>query len=159
MKAGWGQRTIRIGSRILTTRSGPQRLPHDGSCLRLCSSCVATAAASRAEPVALGGRGGGSQSGDPRIPDDRYRTKMIWLNRRDFFYHAEPDQVAKVITETKQLIHELYRRGEVDAVLPQVDHYHPRPTNPPKPFRGGLTSASSGFDNIPIRQSQRNYNA
>jgi hypothetical protein len=52
-------------------------------------------------------------------PDERYRTKMIWWNRRDFFYHAEPDQVAKIITGTKQLIHELYRRGEVDAVLPK----------------------------------------
>ena len=52
-------------------------------------------------------------------PDERYRTKMIWWNRRDFFYHAEPDQVAKIITETKQLIHELYRRGDVDAVLPK----------------------------------------
>lgn len=52
-------------------------------------------------------------------PDERYRTKMIWWNRRDFFYHAEPDQVAKIITETKQLIHELYRRGEVDAALPK----------------------------------------
>ncbi|WP_193791125.1 hypothetical protein [Mycobacterium paraense] len=51
-------------------------------------------------------------------PDERYRTKMIWWNRRDFFYHADPDQVAKTITETKQLIHELYRRGRVDAAVP-----------------------------------------
>lgn len=50
-------------------------------------------------------------------PDERYRTKMLWLNRRDFFHHAEPDQVAKIVTETKHLIHELYRRGEVDAAL------------------------------------------
>jgi len=50
-------------------------------------------------------------------PNDRYRTKMLWLNRRDFFHHAEPDQVAKIVTETKHLIHELFRRSQVDAVL------------------------------------------
>jgi hypothetical protein len=49
-------------------------------------------------------------------PDERYQTKMIWWNRRDFFNHAEPEQVAKIITETKHLIHELYRRGGADAV-------------------------------------------
>ncbi|WP_193376510.1 hypothetical protein [Mycobacterium sp. UM_CSW] len=52
-------------------------------------------------------------------PDERYRTKMMWWNRRDFFNHAEPDQIAKTIVETKYLLHELYRRGRVDPVHPK----------------------------------------
>lgn len=32
-------------------------------------------------------------------PDPRYRTKMMWWNRRDFVNHAEPDQVAKILQE------------------------------------------------------------
>jgi hypothetical protein len=50
-------------------------------------------------------------------PDERYRTKMLWWNRRDFFNYAQPDQVAKLLAETKVLLHELYRRGGVDAIL------------------------------------------
>jgi hypothetical protein len=50
-------------------------------------------------------------------PDERYRTKMLWWNRRDFFNYAQPDQVAKILAETKLLLHESYRRGGVDAIL------------------------------------------
>jgi hypothetical protein len=49
-------------------------------------------------------------------PDDRYQTKMIWWNRRDFFSYAEPDQVAKILAETQRLIHGLHRRGADDSV-------------------------------------------
>ena len=52
-------------------------------------------------------------------PDERYRTKMLWWNRRDFFNYAQPDQVAKLLAETKLLLHELYRRGGVDTILPE----------------------------------------
>ncbi|OBI47113.1 hypothetical protein A5706_28840 [Mycobacterium sp. E796] len=52
-------------------------------------------------------------------PDERYRTKMMWWNRRDFFNHAEPDQIAKTVIETKYLLHELYRRSRVDPVHPK----------------------------------------
>jgi hypothetical protein len=52
-------------------------------------------------------------------PDERYRTKMMWWNRRDFFYHADSDQIAKTIIETKHLLYELYRRGRVDPVPPK----------------------------------------
>lgn len=52
-------------------------------------------------------------------PDERYRTKMLWWNRRDFFNYAQPDQVAKILAETKLVLHELYRRGGVDAILPE----------------------------------------
>jgi hypothetical protein len=41
-------------------------------------------------------------------------------DRCDFFNYAQPDQVAKILTETKLLLHELYRRGGVDAILPEL---------------------------------------
>ena len=50
-------------------------------------------------------------------PDERYQTKMMWWNRRDFVNYAEPQQVAKILTETADLTQELYRRGEVDPYL------------------------------------------
>jgi hypothetical protein len=43
-------------------------------------------------------------------PDDRYKTKMIWWNRRDFVKHAEPQQAAKILVETQQLTQEFYSR-------------------------------------------------
>jgi hypothetical protein len=52
-------------------------------------------------------------------PDERYRTRMMWWNRRDFFNYAQPNEVAKILAETKLLLHELHRRGGVDAILPQ----------------------------------------
>lgn len=32
-------------------------------------------------------------------PDERYRTKMMWWDRRTFANHAEPDQVSKILIE------------------------------------------------------------
>ncbi len=53
---------------------------------------------------------GGVVAGIPAAPypDERYQTKMIWWNRRDFVTHAEPGQVAKILTETSQLTREFY---------------------------------------------------
>lgn len=39
-------------------------------------------------------------------PDDRYQTKMIWWNRRDFVSHAEPRQAATIFAETQRLTRE-----------------------------------------------------
>jgi len=50
-------------------------------------------------------------------PDERYRTKMLWWNRHDFFNYAQPDQVAKILTETELLLRALHRRGGVDALF------------------------------------------
>ncbi len=47
-------------------------------------------------------------------PDERYQTKMMWWNRRDFVKYAEPDQVAKILTETNQLTQEFYRQYEME---------------------------------------------
>jgi hypothetical protein len=43
-------------------------------------------------------------------PDDRYQTKMIWWNRRDFINYAEPRQAAKILTESLRLTKEFYGR-------------------------------------------------
>jgi len=80
--------------------------------------CMATAATS----VLKGwGSSGGVVAPIPATPypDERYRTRVMWWNRRDFFNYAQPDEVAKVLGETKLLLHELYRRGGVDAILPK----------------------------------------
>jgi hypothetical protein len=45
-------------------------------------------------------------------PDDRYQTKMIWWDTRDFIKHAEPEQVAKILTENELLTREIHRRGD-----------------------------------------------
>ncbi len=46
-------------------------------------------------------------------PDERYQTKMMWWNRRDFVNHAAPEQVAKILTETQQLT-QMFDRDSVD---------------------------------------------
>ncbi|UMB69061.1 hypothetical protein [Mycobacterium paraterrae] len=50
-------------------------------------------------------------------PNDRYQTKLLWWNRHDFFGHAQPDQLAKIVCETKDLLHEQFRRGEIGTDL------------------------------------------
>ncbi|MGA7055321.1 MAG: hypothetical protein WBZ37_29475 [Mycobacterium sp.] len=62
---------------------------------------------------------GGVLAGIPATPypDERYQTKMMWWNRSDWVHHAEPDQVAKILTETKQLTEEYYRKRETEAPL------------------------------------------
>jgi len=46
-------------------------------------------------------------------PNEHYRTKMMWWNRRDFVSHAQPRQLGKIVSETKELLHEQFRRGRV----------------------------------------------
>jgi hypothetical protein len=46
-------------------------------------------------------------------PNDRYQTKMIWWDGRDFINHAEPEQVAKILMENEQLTGEVHRRGDL----------------------------------------------
>lgn len=42
-------------------------------------------------------------------PNERYQTKMMWWDRRDFAKHAEPEQVAKILQETTHLSREYDR--------------------------------------------------
>jgi hypothetical protein len=48
-------------------------------------------------------------------PNQHYRTKMMWWNRRDFVSHARPGQLGKIVSETKELLHEQFRRTKVGA--------------------------------------------
>jgi hypothetical protein len=50
-------------------------------------------------------------------PNAQYETQLLWWNRRDFFSHAQPEQLAKIVAETKQLLHEQFRRGQIAADL------------------------------------------
>ncbi|MGA9677105.1 MAG: hypothetical protein WBR28_18280 [Mycobacterium sp.] len=51
-------------------------------------------------------------------PDERYQTKMMWWDRCDFVNHAtEPQQVAKMLTETTYLTQEYHRQCESEARL------------------------------------------
>jgi hypothetical protein len=52
-------------------------------------------------------------------PDERYRTRMMWWNRRDFFNFAEPAQIAKTLAETELILHDQHRRGGLDAIVPE----------------------------------------
>jgi hypothetical protein len=36
-------------------------------------------------------------------PDERYRTRMMWWDRRTFANHGEPHQVSKILTEIMQV--------------------------------------------------------
>jgi hypothetical protein len=63
-------------------------------------------------------------------PTEHYRTKLLWWNRRDFFNHAQPNQLAKIVSETKDLIHEQFRRGQIGTGLAGF-----LPANAAKPMR------------------------
>lgn len=45
-------------------------------------------------------------------PDDRYQTKMIWWDWRDFINHAEPAQVAKMLTENQVVARQIALDGD-----------------------------------------------
>jgi hypothetical protein len=61
---------------------------------------------------------GGVVAGIPAAPypDERYQTKMMWWDRRDFVNHAEPEQVVKMLKETQQLTQEFHSRYETEAL-------------------------------------------
>jgi hypothetical protein len=50
-------------------------------------------------------------------PNERYQTKMMWWDRRDFVNHAQPEQVAKIRTETRQLTQAFDGRYETEHSL------------------------------------------
>jgi hypothetical protein len=44
-------------------------------------------------------------------PDPRYRTKMMWWDRRTFANHADPDQVSKILMEITAMDQQLLAGG------------------------------------------------
>jgi hypothetical protein len=77
-------------------------------------------------------------------PDERYRTKLLWWNRRDFFHHAPPEQLAKIVEETKQLLHEQFRRSQIDTALFDLFANRSGTSTPRQQLRDGLAVASAG---------------
>lgn len=71
--------------------------------------CMATAAAYALNRWRSSGGVVASIPATP-YPDERYQTKMMWWDRRNFVNHAQPDQVAKILTETNYLEQEFYRQ-------------------------------------------------
>ena len=60
--------------------------------------CMATSAA---HVLARWGSSGGLVASIPatHYPDERYRTQMMWWDRRTFADHAQPEQVSKILQE------------------------------------------------------------
>lgn len=40
-------------------------------------------------------------------PDERYRTKLVWWNRRTFAKHAEPEQLSRMHVESRKLMRDV----------------------------------------------------
>ncbi len=53
-------------------------------------------------------------------PNEHFRTKMMWWDRRDFVRHARPAQLGKIVSETRELLHEQFRRTKVGAGVPSL---------------------------------------
>jgi hypothetical protein len=53
-------------------------------------------------------------------PDDRYRTKMMWWDRRTFADHAEPEQVSRILTEIASMNQQRREAAMVRAVREDV---------------------------------------
>ncbi len=75
--------------------------------------CMATAAA---HVLNRWRSSGGVVAGIPAAPypDERYQTKMMWWDRRDFVKHAEPEQVVKIIKETRHLTQEFNKQYDTE---------------------------------------------
>jgi len=67
-------------------------------------------------------------------PTDNYRTKLLWWNRRDFVKYAQPSQLAKIVSETKDLLHEQFRRCQVDAGISSLMPFASTPFIPSSDF-------------------------
>jgi hypothetical protein len=48
-------------------------------------------------------------------PNERYRTQLVFWDRRTFAAHATPEQACKTHFETTQLLHDFYRTPELHA--------------------------------------------
>ncbi|MBV9092007.1 MAG: hypothetical protein JO044_19195 [Mycobacteriaceae bacterium] len=51
-------------------------------------------------------------------PDERYRTKMMWWDRRTFVKHADRDQVSKILMEIAEVVRR--SRGGLDSTRREV---------------------------------------
>jgi hypothetical protein len=49
-------------------------------------------------------------------PDERYRTKLMWWDRRTIANHAEPSQASRVFAEMTSLAQRLDQSAAIDAL-------------------------------------------
>jgi hypothetical protein len=71
--------------------------------------CMATAAAYALNRWRSSGGVVSSIPATP-YPSERYQTKMMWWDRHDFVNHARPEQVSKILTETRLLAQRFCRQ-------------------------------------------------
>ncbi len=113
MKSAWAADDVNRGSSLT---SAVARSAFHMMALLDIQFCMATAAA-----YALNRwrSSGGIVAGIPATPypDERYQTKMMWWDRRNFVNHAEPYQVAKILTEINYLTEEFYDRCTTSSLL------------------------------------------
>jgi hypothetical protein len=104
MKSGW---VADDADRDLDLTTPLARSPFHMMALLDVQFCMATAAS---YVLNRWRSSGGVVAGIPATPypDERYQTKMIWWNRRDFVGHADPAQVAKTLVETSNLTREFH---------------------------------------------------
>ena len=63
---------------------------------------------------ALVRRRGGAHTRDA-VSDKRYRTRMMWWDRRTFVNHAEPEQVSKILMEIMALANSWQQSDRISA--------------------------------------------
>jgi hypothetical protein len=53
-------------------------------------------------------------------PNDQYRTKMMWWDRRTFVKHGEPEQVSKILMEITKVTRDWHRASGTGAARQEV---------------------------------------
>ena len=111
MKTAWvdGRERNRLLTKALARSAFPTMVLLDVQFL------MATSASHVLDQWCLSGGVVASKIPAAAYPDERYRTKMMWWDRRTFAHHAEPTQVLKMMSEMTQLTAALDTRGEVVA--------------------------------------------
>ncbi|HUO36689.1 MAG TPA: hypothetical protein VMU34_02025 [Mycobacterium sp.] len=112
MKSAWitdTQDRNRLLARLIA-RSGFQAMP-----LLDNQFCMATGATQVLDRWRSSGGVVASTIPATPYPDHRYRTKMIWWDRRTFVQHADPDQVSKILMEIADVGRRVQRAGAVAA--------------------------------------------
>ncbi|MET0450598.1 MAG: hypothetical protein ABW137_02055 [Mycobacterium sp.] len=96
MKSAWTT-DDRDSARRLSTALA--RTPFHAMALLDIQFCLATSAPHVLERWRTSGAVVASSIPATPYPDERYRTKMMWYDRRTFANHAAPDQIPKILRE------------------------------------------------------------
>jgi hypothetical protein len=117
MKSAWitdgADRTRRL-ARVIA-RSGFHAMPLLGN-----QFCMATGASQVLERWRSSGAVVASAIPATPYPDERYRTKMMWWDRRTFAKHAEPGQVSKILVEIAEVSRRFRQAGGLSPAHEEV---------------------------------------